>query len=224
MDKTKNKYAKEAQRKELLGLGNTTKEGDAGHVDYKKVAGQTGRDILLGGIGGGLAGTLMGRGSFIAGIVVAGVGHLLNSPATSGFGIGLMASGGFQGTKAMSGTSDGVEGIKERFAHYKENIKQQFFLDKLPNSKKTKKETPETNETEEGTNGVGNVQYFKHPNSDDTDLNGNELDFSEANRLERQIEQGANHYLEQQRKSSQVSGTETDYVNGIEDELSERLM
>lgn len=217
MDKTKNKYAKEAQRKALLGLGNTNQEAGKSHIDYKKSLGQTGRDIVIGGIGGGLAGTLIGRGSFIAGIVVAGVGHLMNSPATSGFGIGLMASGGFQGSKPIAGTGDVVEGIKERFAHYKENIKQQFFLDKIHSSKKSEKETTETDET---TNGMGNVQYFKHNNSDESDLNGGELDFSEANKLEQQIEQSAKHFADKQN----MSGTESDYMNGIDQDATDIIM
>ena len=222
MDKSKNKYAKEAQRKELLGLGNTTTGAGKERLDYKKASMQTGRDIVIGGIGGGLAGTLIGRGSFIAGIIVAGVGHLINSPATSGFGIGLMASGGFQGAKGMNGTTDGIDGIKERFAHYKENIKQQFFLDKIPSAKKQKQETTEN---EEGTNGVGNVQYFKHPSSDDADLNGNaELDFSEANKLERQLEQSAKQFTERHNMSGNVSGMETEYMNGMEDDFSERIL
>lgn len=224
MNKLKNKYALKAQKEELMGLGNTTTESKSkSNVDYSKTLANTGRDILIGGIGGGLAGTIMGRFSFLTGIVVAGVGHAINSPATAGFGIGMMASGGFQGVKSVNGVegTDGVDGIKERLTHYKDTIKKQFFLDKLPKSKKTKQNSEST---DEATNGMGNVQYFKHPNSE-AEMNGaNELDFSEANKLEQQIEASAKAYAQKQGMSGDFAGTESNEIDGLEGEISDRLI
>lgn len=225
MNKLRNKYAKMAHKEELMGLGNTaTKTDTKTSIDYKKTMANTGRDILIGGIGGGLAGTIIGRFSFLTGIVVAGVGHAMSSPATAGFGIGLMASGGFQGIKSVKGVegTDGVDGIKERLIHYKETIKKQFFIDKLPQSKSSKKSN-ESNE--ESTNGMGNVQYFKHHNAEESEMNGgNELDFSEANKLEQQIEASAKAYAQKQGMSGDFSGTETDDMSGLEGDFSERLI
>jgi hypothetical protein len=86
MNKHKNKYALKAQKEELMGLGNTATATDKKtSIDYKKTMADTGRDIIIGGIGGGLAGTVIGRFSFLTGIVVAGVGHAMSSPATAGF-------------------------------------------------------------------------------------------------------------------------------------------
>lgn len=227
MNKLKNKYALKAQKEELMGLGNTATASDSKsktNIDYKKTMADTGRDIVIGGIGGGLAGTLMGRFSFLAGIVVAGVGHAMNSPATAGFGIGLMASGGFQGVKSVNGVegTDGVDGIKERLTHYKDTIKKQFFLDKLPKSKKAKQNN-ESND--EATNGMGNVQYFKHPNGADAEMNGaNELDFSEANKLEQQIEASAKAYAQKQGMSGDFAGTNPNEIDGLDGEISDRLI
>jgi hypothetical protein len=227
MNKLKNKYALKAQKEELMGLGNTATASDSkskSTIDYKKTMANTGRDILIGGIGGGLAGTIMGRFSFLTGIVVAGLGHAISSPATAGFGIGLMASGGFQGVKSVNGVegTDGVDGIKERLTHYKDTIKKQFFIDKLPKSKKAKQNNEST---DEATNGMGNVQYFKHPNSEEAEMNGaNELDFSEANKLEQQIEASAKAYAQKQGMSGDFSGTESNEVDGLDGELSDRLI
>lgn len=217
MSHHKNKYAKQAQRTELMGITEKLK-----NHDYKKTLADTGRDIIIGGVGGGLAGTLIGRYSFLLGIVVAGVGHAFNSPATSGFGVGLMASGGFQGVNPIGGVNnDGIDGVKDRLAHYKETIKKQFFIDKLQKLKTNKKDSG----TDEGTNGMGNVQYFKHPNAEGTDLNGKtELDFSEANKLEQQIEESAKQFAQKNRMSGDFSGTETDDMSGLENDISDRLM
>ncbi len=232
MNHSKNKYAKKAHQDELRGLGNTTTNASTGStakagIDYKKTMANTGRDIIIGGIGGGLAGTIIGRFSFLTGIVVAGVGHALNSPATAGFGIGLMASGGFQGIKSVNGVdgAEGVEGIKERLSHYKETIKKQFFLDKLSKSTNAKIANNTNEDNDEDKNGVGNVQYFKHPNQEESEMNGaNELDFSEANKLEQQIEASAKAYAQKQGMSGDFSGTENYEVSGLEDEMPDRLM
>ena len=57
--KKKNSYEKKAQKKQLLdGVAAEHAKGD-----IKKSALETGRDILVGAIGGGLAGAVLGRSS-----------------------------------------------------------------------------------------------------------------------------------------------------------------
>ncbi|MFL5763568.1 MAG: hypothetical protein ACJ77K_06455 [Bacteroidia bacterium] len=209
MNTKKNKYVQQARQKTLAGTPS------AAHVetksDFKKTAAYTGRDILFGGLAGSLAGAIVGRSSFLVGIAVTGAGHYFGSPSAAMFGVGMMASGGYQSVSAsMNGVErDGVDGIKDRFVNFKDNLKRQLFLDKII-SKKTEDKTDE----EQSTNGVGSVQYFKHPASRD-------LDFSEADRLERQIEQSAKEHAARQG----VSGVyDPDDVNGLEGEVQDRLM
>src|SRR5207245_1504232 len=99
---------------------------------------------------------------------------------------------------------------------FKDSLKHQLFLDKIIPSKKPAIEKPET-ETEETTNGVGEVQYFKHPGSEESDLSGKELDLSEANKIISQINASAEAFAEKKKESENVSGTETEYMSGNED-------
>jgi hypothetical protein len=216
---SKNKYVQKARQKSLMGTSNSC-EAETKH-NFKKTAAYTGRDILLGAIGGSLAGVLLGRSSLLIGIAVTGTGHFIGSPSAAMFGVGMMASGGYQTMNAaMNGVEkDGVEGIKERFGNFKENLKRQLFLDKIIPAKKTDKEK---SGEDESTNGVGEVQYFKHPG--DEEVNGKkELDFSEANRLEQQIEQSGKHFAQMQGMPDDFSGTEHDDVND-QHEIEERIM
>lgn len=220
MSKSKNKYEQKAKQKALMGTHDSAAV-ETKH-DFKKTAAYTGRDILFGGIAGSLAGAVVGRSSLLVGIAVTGVGHYFGSPSAAMFGVGMMASGGYQTVNAaMNGTEkEGLEGIKERFGNFKENLKRQLFLDKLPSKKKAKEKTDE----EEGTNGLGDVQYFKHPSSDD--VNG--LDFTEANRIEQQIEESGRKFAQMNGMDGDFSGTEDD-MSGTEDDVSglegeERIM
>ncbi len=200
----KNIYAQKAKKKTLMGLGSTG-AGVETKGDIKNTMAFTGRDILIGGLGGSLAGAVAGRSSLLIGAVVTGAGHYFGSPATAMFGVGMMASGGYQTISGMSGVEkDGFEGVKERFSNFQNNLKRQLFLDKIIK----KKDGAET----ESTNGVGNVKYFQ---SSSDDVNG--LDYSEADRIQEQINESARQF------ESQVNGTDgfdgTDGVDGIEDRL-----
>jgi len=212
MNHKKNEYAEKTRRKALSG---TTGDASAGKAkgNFKETAKVSGRDILIGGLGGALAGKLIGRPSFLIGMAVTGTGHYMGSPATAMFGVGLMASGGVQGLDAMLNGSEkkGMEKVKDRLKFFGKNLKHQLYLDKLIPSKK-KQDTSE----EEGTNGVGNVQYFKHPNPDENEVNGsNDPDFSEANKLEQQLEMSAKHFAQKQGMSGDVSGIDTDEADHI---------
>lgn len=184
----KNRYLKKAQRKQVLN-GVVSKFSAA---DIKKTAIETGRDVLLGAIGGSLAGAVIGRSSFLVGIAVTGVGHYMGSNGTASFGIGMMASGGYQAV-AMNGLEkEGFEGVKERMQAFKEEFKKKLFLDKIIKAK---------SKEEESTNGIGEVQYFTYPNG--RELEGAQEDL---NRIEQQIAESAKAFERKQSMSGGMYG------------------
>jgi hypothetical protein len=195
--KKKNSYEKKAQKKQLLG--GVAAEHAKG--DIKKSALETGRDILVGAIGGGLAGAVLGRSSFLVGIAVTGVGHYMGSNGTAAFGVGMMASGGYQAVAgAMNGTQkEGFEGVKERMAAFKEEFKRKLFLDKIIKSKKKEEE-----KSEEGTNGMGEVQYFTYPNG--KELEGAAAHLNVLDRIEKQVEESAKKFEAKQSVSGGLHG------------------
>jgi hypothetical protein len=168
--KTKSKY----KRKRALHGTETAK---ATGVKVKESAIQTGKDLLIGVIGGGIAGAVIGKSSLLIGIGVTGYGHFANKPTLSTFGIGMMASSGFtaQGTNGVDGFS--AEDVKARVMSFKDSIASKLFLDKIIKKK-----------TEESTNGVGAVQYYEYPNEN------KELDFSALDRLHSQVVQSGIDY------------------------------
>lgn len=168
--KRKSKY----KRKRALH-GTTT--GKTTGVKVKESAIQTGKDLLIGVIGGGIAGAVIGKSSLLIGIGVTGYGHFANKPTLSTFGIGMMASSGFtaQGTNGVDGFS--AEDVKARVMSFKDSIASKLFLDKIIKKK-----------TEESTNGVGAVQYYDYPNEN------KELDFSALDRLHSQVVQSGIDY------------------------------
>lgn len=168
--KSKSKY----KRKRALHGTETAK---ATSVKVKESAIQTGKDLLIGVIGGGIAGAVIGKPSLLIGIGVTGYGHFANKPTLSTFGIGMMASSGFtaQGTNGVDGFS--AEDVKARVMSFKDSIASKLFLDKIIKKK-----------TEENTNGVGAVQYYEYPNEN------KELDFSALDRLHNQVVQSGIDY------------------------------
>jgi hypothetical protein len=205
----KNIYAQKAKQKKLMGLGSATAQEQT-KGDFKNTMAYTGRDILIGGLGGSLAGAVAGRASLLIGAVITGTGHYFGSPATAMFGVGMMASGGYQTISGLSGTEkDGIEGVKERFTNFQSNLKRQLFLDKILSKKKAA-----TSDTEkETTNGVGSVKYFQ---SSSEEVSG--LDYSEANRIQEQIDESARQFEAQHMNGTDgVEGVEG--VDGIEDRL-----
>lgn len=205
----KNIYAQKAKQKSLLGLGSVAAPATT-KGDLKNTMAYTGRDILIGGLGGALAGAVAGRTSLIIGAVVSGAGHFFGSPGTAMFGVGMMASGGYQTISGLSGVEkDGMEGVKERFKNFQSNLKRQLFLDKILPKKKAA--------SEEATNGMGSVEYFQHQNGE---VSG--LDYTEANRIEEQIRDSARAF-EARQSVGEISGTDgvdgTDGIEGIEDRI-----
>ena len=193
--KKKNPYEEKARQKSLFGLGNVTTA-----ESKKEKASVT--HMIAGGIGGGLTGIVTGRASLLLGLAITGGGYFIGSPTTAMFGVGLMATGGYQTVAgAFNGTgTNGVDGIKERFENFKSSLKHQLFLDKLkPKKQKEKDET---------TQGVEQVQFFRHPQ-----IENGRLDFSEADRIERQINESGRQF-ESRSGVGEIHGME-----GMEDKL-----
>ncbi len=120
----------------------------------KNTALETGKDILIGVLSGGLIGAIIGKPSFAVGMLTTGVGHYSGNKLVSLFGIGIMAANGFQKntTSTVSGL-EGLDGIKERIQAYKESLSEKFYLDKIIKKKAATTAT---------TNGVGELQYFTY--------------------------------------------------------------
>ena len=165
-----NRYAKKAQKASILG----SMQGLPTKGNVKNTLLETGKDLLVGVIGGGLAGAAIGKPSLIIGLGITGVGHYFENRLATILGIGMMAANGFQ-NKSVSGL-EGMEGVKERISAYKNSFSEKLFLDKLMKKKA------------EATSGFGDLQYFNYQNevNGNDDLNG---DLAALDAIERQIEE-----------------------------------
>ena len=195
-----NNYEKKARKNGILSGADITK------LPMKERLGKTAAStglLLLSGLGGGFVGAATGRWSLLAGLLMAGTGQFISTPAVTAFGLGMATSNVFgSSSQPVSGTDDKKskkEAIKERLKNYGQGLKQKLFLDKILMSKK--KETTSTETTkEETTSGMGEVKYFTHPGADNTDAN--ELD-KYVNALQKEAE---NYVAE----NPAVTGTDED--------------
>lgn len=198
MGKNKNSYQKAALKKTLSGTGDASTG-----AKVKDAATELGKDLVVGVIGGGIAGAVLGRLSFVVGAAVTGVGHYAKSRIASALGLGMMASGTYQAMSGMNGKpASGLSGIKERLLALKDDMKKRIFLDKVLKAKEKKEEN-----TEEGTNGLGQVQYFVHPNSEES---MGAVEMNELDKIQQQIQESGMKY-------NQVNGIEVDLLSGEED-------
>lgn len=198
MGKNKNSYQKAALKKTLSG----TADASTG-AKVKDAATELGKDLVVGVIGGGIAGAVLGRLSFVVGAAVTGVGHYAKSRIASALGLGMMASGTYQAMSGMNGKpASGLNGIKERLLALKDDMKKRIFLDKVLKAKEKKEE-----KTDEGTNGLGQVQYFVHPNSEES---MGAIEMNELDKIQKQIQESGMKY-------NQVTGVEVDLLSGEED-------
>ena len=125
--KKKSKYKK---KRSLNGI--TTAKTTANNA--KASALQTGKDVLIGVIGGGIAGAIIGKTSLLIGAGVTGYGHYAKHPMLTTFGIGMMASGGLTPSTSTHGI-EGVDGfsmeeIKTRVLNFKDSLAAKLFLDR----------------------------------------------------------------------------------------------
>ena len=201
MTKRKNSYQKAALKKTLSGTGDASTG-----AKVKDAATELGKDIVIGVIGGGVAGAVLGRLSFVVGAAVTGVGHYAKSRIASALGLGMMASGTYQAMSGMNGKpTSGLAGVKERLLALKDDMKKRIFLDKVLKAKEKKEE-----KTDEGTNGLGQVQYFVHPNSEES---MGEVEMNALDTIQKQIQESGMKY-------NQVNGIEVDLLSG-EEEMGE---
>ena len=195
MAKQNNQYKQNARKKNFL-KGMNEELPTKGNV--KNTVLETGKDLLVAVLGGGLIGSAIGRPSLAIGLVTTGTGHYTQNRLLTLLGIGMMAANGFQKSKAVNGL-EGLDGVKERLMAYKENFSEKLYLDKIIKPKK---------QEEESTNGMGNVQYFKYPQSENK-----ELDMGSLDNIEQEITR-----LGEQYERKQMSGTYDDMA-GMNDEV-----
>lgn len=184
----KNRYQKKATKKGFLAGLN---EGLPTKGNVKNTVMETGLSLLVGVLGGGFIGAAIGRPSLLAGIATTGFGHYTDSKLLQLFGVGLMASNGFQKGNTVSGL-EGLEGIKERLQAYKESFSEKLYLDKLLKKKAA----------EAGISGMGDLQYFTYP---DASMNGS---LAALDDIEEQIAESARQF------QGQLAGADYDLELG----------
>ena len=200
MAKNKNSYQKAALKKALSG----TEDGTIG-AKVKDAATELGKDLVVGVIGGGVAGAVLGRLSFIVGAAVSGVGHYAKSRIASALGLGMMASGTYQTISGMNGKpAEGLQGVKERLLALKDDMKKRIFLDKVLKAKEKKDEKTDEN----GTNGLGQAQYFVYPNTEES---MGELDMSVLDKIHEDIQNKATNGLNGEEEMGIVEPSEKIY-------------
>lgn len=168
MAKAKNTYKKNARKKNFL-KGMNEQLPTKGNV--KNTVLETGKDLLVAVLGGGLIGSAIGRPSLAVGLITTGTGHYTQNRLLTLLGIGMMAANGFQRGKTVNGL-EGLDGIKERLTAYKENFSEKLYLDKIIKQKSAAA----------AANGIGELQYFNYPG----EMNGglNALDTIEQQLIE----------------------------------------
>ncbi len=159
--------------------------------NLKNTAIETVKDLVAGVLAGGIAGAAIGRASLVVGTVITGIGHYTKSRLASIFGVGMMASNGFQKSgDQVSGTDDKekgvVDGVKDRLTAYKESFMQKLFLDKILKKK-------QASTSGDGTSGIGEVKYFVYPGN-----KNKELDMSELERIEKAVANSAEQFKQEQ--------------------------
>lgn len=193
MAKKKNTYSKNARKKSALAGITQTLETKG---DLKNTAIETAKDLIVGVFGGGIVGAALGRTSLLVGTAINGIGHYTKSRIASVFGIGMMASNGFQKpADQVTGTEkQGIlDGVKERLLAYKDSFLTKLYVDKIMK----KKQQP----SDDGASGVGEVKYFVYPGN-----KNKEIDLSELERIENQVAESAKQFAEKQQAAG-LNGT-----------------
>jgi hypothetical protein len=155
------------------------------NAKIKATAMETGKDILIGVIGGGIAGLLLGKSSLLIGAGVTGYGHFENKPFFRTFGLGMMMGGGATAAQqAMSGLSP--DDIKARIVSFKDSFLSKLYLDKVFTDGAKKKTVEGADEDVVNMDGLGE----------------NDLDFSALTRMEQQVLQSGHEF--QKKKESET--------------------
>lgn len=185
--KKNNQYQSRARKKSFLS-GLATPLPTEKNIGNSVI--ETGKDLLIGVIGGGLLGSAIGRPSLLVGLAVTVGGHYFKNSTVSVLGVGMMAANGFQNGAAVNGPEKPMDAVKNRINTFGNNFKQKVYLDKVLKSKSS-------STSKAAMQGLENVQYFNYPT--DSAISG-ELDFSGLDEVERQLSYSANEF--------EVSGAE----------------
>jgi len=173
------------------------------NAKIKHTAMETGKDILIGVIGGGVAGLLLGKSSLLIGAGVTSYGHFENKPFFRTFGLGMMMGGGATAAQqAMSGLSP--DEIKSRIVSFKDSLLSKLYLDKVF-KEEAKKGVAGTDEDFVNMNGLGE----------------NDLDFSALTKLEQQVLQSGHEF--QKRKEIEAPATESGTKENLSASYAELL-
>ena len=177
MRRRKNKFQRKADKKKMLD--SITQPLDT-KGNLKNSAIETGKDLVVGVVLGGLAGATIGKPSLIIGFLTSGVGHYLNNRLLTTAGLGMMGSNSFT-PKSVQGIEglEGLEGVKERIQVFKQTLLEKTYLDKVKALKIGKAKT---------VNGMGEVQYFSYP---ENLLEGANDELALLNQIEHQIANSA---------------------------------
>lgn len=153
MAKKTNRYAKKAQKQDLLKIlkGTAATKGAIGASALMGI-----KDIALVVLGGGIIAAVSGKVALPVGFVITGAGYYIDNKILQLIGAGTMAAHNFQKAGTVQGL-EGLEGVKERLQAYKESLKERFFIDQLLKKKS-------------GTNGVGELHYFNQSDGMNGDL------------------------------------------------------
>jgi hypothetical protein len=191
--KKSNVQAKATKKKFLAGMTQTLDTKN--NIQNSFV--ETGKDLIIGVVGGGVVGAAIGKPSLLIGIAITGTGHFMNNRLMTSLGMGMMASNGFQ-TKGLKGVEgvDGIEDIKERINTYKKSFMEKTYLDKIKTLQKGKSKA---------VDGMGEVQYFTYPQNL---LEGANDDYDILNRIE-------NHIANEGMQRAQINGI-TEFENSSE--------
>jgi hypothetical protein len=147
-----NKFEQKANMKTLLGQTNGIGAIEAFNQKEKLIytAKSVGMDVLVGVLAGGVAGAIAGQYSFIGGIALSGVGYYTDNKFCTTMGLGMMASGTYQGVMGKDGKEGKSETAIGRLELFAEDFKHKTWIDKL--DKLTKK--PKKKEGGKPVNGV----------------------------------------------------------------------
>lgn len=175
----KNKTKKNARKPKDKTFLKRIVNGDAGtKMKVGPAAIQMGRDMLLGGLAGGVLGHLAGRPGALIGLVLNGAAWMGGTPGLASFGTGMFAAGLFKpkadpknpnpnARMADGSTDDGnfpkKKGqLKARLQQAKDAILHNLYLDSL-----FKKKEEETTEKGGSDSGGGAVGYLGNPTLDE---------------------------------------------------------
>lgn len=173
------------------------------------------KDVGIGIVGGGLVGSLIGKHSFLAGLVTSFGGYYSGNTTISTLGFGMMAANGFQIAKGQPAAPvQGLEGFdfkqelenaKQRVLNFRDNFAEKLYLDDL-----MKKDE---------VSGLGEVDYYLYGEEEDEEA------MAELDRLEQQLVTSAMDFQQSQKLSGyELENEEGEIMGELDEPLVEELL